>query len=236
MSATVSSQYVSGILLAAPLANGPVALQLLEDKPISEPYIDMTVSMMKDFGVAVSRPSGNKYEIPNTGYTNPAVYEVEADASAATYPLAIAAITGGKVTCDAVGTGSTQGDAAFCFLLEKMGCTVTQDNEKTTVQGPPAGQLVGLGDFDMESMTDAFMTAAVLAAVAKGRTRITGVANQRVKECNRILVMVQELTKCGVQITETPDGLEIQGNGGIVSPKADLGVFALSSVFFFVLV
>jgi pentafunctional AROM polypeptide len=134
MSATISSQYVSGILLAAPLARGPVALQLLEDKPISEPYIDMTVSMMKEFGVAVSKPAGNKYEIPNTGYVNPTVYEVEADASAATYPLAIAAITGGKVTCDAVGSGSTQGDAAFCFLLEKMGCTVTQDKEKTVVQ------------------------------------------------------------------------------------------------------
>jgi 5-enolpyruvylshikimate-3-phosphate synthase len=82
-----------------------------------------------------------------------------------------------------------QGDAAFCHLLAKMGCTVEQTATQTTVQGPPAGTLKGLGDFDMESMTDAFMTAAVLAAVATGTTRILGVANQRVKECNRIQVM-----------------------------------------------
>jgi pentafunctional AROM polypeptide len=83
------------------------------------------------------------------------------------------------------------------------------------VQGPPAGALKGLGDFDMESMTDAFMTAAVLAAVATGTTRILGVANQRVKECNRIQVMQVELTKCGVTCRELDDGIEIEGAGGV---------------------
>ncbi|KAJ1469933.1 RNA 3'-terminal phosphate cyclase/enolpyruvate transferase, partial [Baffinella frigidus] len=158
--------------------------------------------------------------------------------SAATYPLAIAAITGGKITCSAVGKGSVQGDAAFCHLLGKMGCTVTQDDNETTVTGPPAGQLKGLGDIDMETMTDAFMTAAVLAAVATGKpptpeslmgvfeistvlllstcvTRILGVANQRVKECNRIAVMVSELGKCGVKCGELDDGIEIHGCGGV---------------------
>ena len=215
MSATISSQFVSGILLAAPCANGDVTLQLKEDKAISEPYIDMTVGMMKDFGVAVTKPTHNSYLIPNKGYVNPALYDVEADASAATYPLAIAAITGGKVTCEAVGAGSVQGDAAFCHLLAKMGCTVEQNASQTTVQGPPAGTLKGLGDFDMETMTDAFMTAAVLAAVAHGTTRILGVANQRVKECNRIQVMQTELSKCGVKCCELDDGIEIHGAGGV---------------------
>ncbi|EKX49636.1 hypothetical protein GUITHDRAFT_67756, partial [Guillardia theta CCMP2712] len=215
MSAQISSQYVSGILLAAPLAQGDLTLQLEEDKPISEPYVDMTVGMMREFGVQVQKPSSNSYLIPSSGYTNPPVYEVEADASAATYPLAIAAITGGRVTCEAVGAGSVQGDANFCHLLAKMGCKVEQTPSSTTVEGPPAGQLMGLGEIDMESMTDAFMTAAVLAAVAKGKTMIRGVANQRVKECNRILVMVEELGKCGVVCRELSDGIEIEGAGGV---------------------
>ena len=219
MSAQISSQFVSGILLAAPLAQGPISLQLLEDKAISEPYIDMTIGMMKSFGVAVTKPTTNSYNIPNSGYANPRVFEVEADASAATYPLAIAAITGGKITCTAVGAGSVQGDAAFCHLLAKMGCTISQNDSETTVQGPPAGQLKGLGDIDMESMTDAFMTAAVLAAVANGVTRILGVANQRVKECNRIAVMVSELGKCGVKCGELEDGIEIHGCGGVASMR-----------------
>ena len=108
-----------------------------------------------------------------------------------------------------------QGDAAFCHLLAKMGCTVEQNASQTTVQGPPAGTLKGLGDFDMETMTDAFMTAAVLAAVAHGTTRILGVANQRVKECNRIQVMQTELSKCGVKCSELDDGIEIHGAGGV---------------------
>ena len=192
-----------------------MTLQLKEDKAISEPYIKMTVGMMKDFGVAVTQPTHNSYLIPNKGYVNPEVYDVEADASAATYPLAIAAITGGKITCEAVGAGSVQGDAAFCHLLAKMGCTIEQSASQTTVQGPAAGTLKGLGDFDMETMTDAFMTAAVLAAVASGTTRILGVANQRVKECNRIQVMQVELTKCGVTCRELDDGIEIEGAGGV---------------------
>ena len=86
MSAQISSQYVSGVLIAAPLAKGPVALQLLEDKAISEPYIDMTVGMMKQFGVPVTRPAGNRYEIPNCGYTNPGTYEVISPPSFQTTP------------------------------------------------------------------------------------------------------------------------------------------------------
>jgi len=184
--------------------------------PNSDPKLD---DLSPKFSTNDPNPQPlNSNPQPLNPSTQPLI-QVEADASAATYPLAIAAITGGKVTCDAVGTGSTQGDAKFCFLLEKMGCTVTQDESKTTVQGPPPGTLKGLGTFDMESMTDAFMTAAVLAAVAHGKTTITGVANQRVKECNRIEVMRTELTKCGVTISETEDGLEIVGAGGVANLK-----------------
>jgi len=130
------------------------------------------------------------YDVPQSTYKNPKEYIVEADASSATYPLAIAAITGGSVTVQGIGSGSLQGDAQFYKLLEKMGCTVSQNADSTTVNGPPKGTLRAL-NVDMGDMTDAFMTAAVLMAVANGTSQITNIANQRVKESNRIAVMVE---------------------------------------------
>jgi pentafunctional AROM polypeptide len=161
----------------------------------------MTIAMMKMFGIEVVRrkdKDSNKlldiYDIPNGLYHNPAEYNIESDASSATYPLAIAAITGTSCTIQNIGSASLQGDAKFAKeVLERMGCQVVQTSTETTVQGPPIGQLKAVDEIDMEEMTDAFLTATVLAAVANGRTRILGIANQRVKECNRIKAMIDEL-------------------------------------------
>ena len=201
LAASVSSQYVSSILLCAPYAAEPVTLELTGGQVISQPYIDMTIAMMKTFGVEVVRrrdKDSNKlldiYDIPKGLYQNPAEYNIESDASSATYPLAIAAITGTSCTIQNIGSASLQGDAKFAKeVLEKMGCRVAQTSTETTVQGPPTGQLQAVEEIDMEEMTDAFLTATVLAAVAHGRTRILGIANQRVKECNRIKAMIDEL-------------------------------------------
>lgn len=201
LAASVSSQYVSSILLCAPYAAEPVTLELTGGQVISQPYIDMTIAMMKEFGVEVTRrvdaASGKLldiYDIPKATYTNPANYNIESDASSATYPLAIAAITGTSCTIQNIGTSSLQGDARFAKeVLEKMGCQVTQTATETTVQGPPIGQLKAIEEIDMEVMTDAFLTATALAAVANGKTRILGIANQRVKECNRIRAMMDQL-------------------------------------------
>jgi pentafunctional AROM polypeptide len=176
----------------------------------------MTIAMMRTFGVEVAREVDTAtgrlldvYNIPKAVYRNPKDYSIESDASSATYPLAIAAITGSSCTIGNIGSASLQGDARFAKeVLEPMGCTVTQTAAETTVQGPPIGQLKALGLIDMEPMTDAFLTASVLAAVAassstKDRelgdgsrpttTRIVGIANQRVKECNRIRAMIDQL-------------------------------------------
>ncbi len=201
LAASVSSQYVSSILLCAPYAATPVTLELTGGQVISQPYIDMTIAMMKTFGIEVTRksdPATGKlldiYDIPKAVYTNPPNYSIESDASSATYPLAIAAITGTSCTIDNIGTSSLQGDAKFAReVLEKMGCTVTQTETRTTVQGPPIGSLKAIEEVDMEIMTDAFLTATAIAAVASGKTRILGIANQRVKECNRIRAMIDEL-------------------------------------------
>ena len=200
LAASVSSQYVSSVLLCAPYASEPITLELTGGQVISQPYIDMTIAMMKTFGVEVVRRSDASgklldiYDIPTGIYTNPAIYNIESDASSATYPLAIAAITGTSCTIQNIGSASLQGDAKFAKeVLEKMGCQVVQTETETTVQGPPIGQLKAIEEVDMEEMTDAFLTATALAAVAHGKTRILGIANQRVKECNRIRAMIDEL-------------------------------------------
>ncbi|KAK4242177.1 EPSP synthase-domain-containing protein [Achaetomium macrosporum] len=214
LAATVSSQYVSSILMAAPYAHKPVTLRLVGGKPISQPYIDMTIAMMASFGIEVQRSSEdpNTYHIPQGVYKNPADYVVESDASSATYPLAVAAITGTTCTIPNIGSKSLQGDARFAVeVLRPMGCTVEQTDTSTTVTGPPIGTLKAIKHVDMEPMTDAFLTASVLAAVASGTTQITGIANQRVKECNRIAAMKDQLAKFGVQCNELEDGIEVTG-------------------------
>lgn len=213
LSADVSSQYVSAVLLCAPCAPAPVTLELVGGKVISQPYIDMTTAMMASFGVHVERVSEFVYRVPNTGYRAPASYAVESDASSATYPLAVAAITGTTVTIDTIGSASLQGDARFARdVLAPMGCRVEQTATSTTVTGPPVGTLRQLGTIDMEPMTDAFLTAAVLLAVADGgSTRITGIANQRVKECDRLRAIKTELAHFGVHVDEHDDGIEVTG-------------------------
>ncbi|KAI9056099.1 hypothetical protein LZ554_001027 [Drepanopeziza brunnea f. sp. 'monogermtubi'] len=215
LAATVSSQYVSSLLMCAPYAKKPVTLRLVGGKPISQPYIDMTTAMMASFGIQVirSKTEEHTYHIPQGVYKNPAEYVVESDASSATYPLAVAAISGTTCTIPNIGSKSLQGDARFAIeVLRPMGCQVVQTDYSTTVTGPPKGQLVAIEEVDMEPMTDAFLTASVLAAVAKGTTRIRGIANQRVKECNRIKAMKDQLAKFGVECRELDDGIEVDGS------------------------
>ncbi|KAF2202526.1 Pentafunctional AroM protein [Delitschia confertaspora ATCC 74209] len=229
LAATVSSQYVSSLLMAAPYSKKPVTLRLVGGKPISQPYIDMTIAMMGSFGVQVekSQTEENTYHIPSKAYQNPSEYVVESDASSATYPLAIAAITGTTCTVPNIGSASLQGDARFAVeVLRPMGCTVEQTKTSTTVTGPPRGHLKALTNVDMEPMTDAFLTASVLAAVASSNgttitTRIFGIANQRVKECNRIKAMKDELAKFGVVCREFDDGIEVDGRGYQLAPPTE---------------
>ncbi|KAK7204751.1 EPSP synthase-domain-containing protein [Myxozyma melibiosi] len=220
LAATISSQYVSALLMAAPYAETPTTLALVGGKPISQSYIDMTIAMMASFGVHVKKSTTEQYayEIPQGVYSAPPEYVVESDASSATYPLAFSAITGTTCVVPNIGSSSLQGDAKFAVdVLRPMGCEVIQTATSTTVTGPAVGKLRPLKKVDMEPMTDAFLTASVLAAVAHEEgekaipTQIVGIANQRVKECDRIAAMVKELGKFGVFACELPDGIEIHG-------------------------
>lgn len=228
LAATISSQYVSSILMAAPYAKKPVTLKLVGGKPISQLYIELTIAMMKSFGVSVTTSTTelHTYYIPQGTYQNPSEYIIEGDASSATYPLAIAAITGTTCTVPNIGSVSLQGDARFAVdVLRPMGCIVRQTETSTTVTGPKPGALVPLPHIDMEPMTDAFLTASVLAAVAGGKTKITGIANQRVKECNRIAAMRIQLAKFGVQCAELDDGIEILGVAPVNLKTPGKGIF-----------
>jgi len=230
LGATISSQYVSSILMCAPYARTPVTLKLVGGRPVSEPYIDMTVAMMRSFGISVTKSDPVTYYIPNGVYDNPLKYEVESDASSATYPLAVAAITGTTCTIPNIGSESLQGDAQFAVsVLRPMGCHVVQTASSTTVTGPPRGKLQPIAEIDMEPMTDAFLTASVLAAVAQGTnnntTVITGITNQRVKECDRIAAMARELSKFGVLARELQDGIQITGIGLGHLKSPENGVF-----------
>ena len=145
LAAKVSSQYVSSLLMCAPYAKKPVTLKLVGGKPVSQPYINMTIAMMASFGVQVekSKTEEHTYHIPQGVYKNPREYVVESDASSATYPLAIAAMTGTTCTVPNIGSASLQGDSAFAIdVLRPMGCEVHQTASSTTVTGPRNRQII----------------------------------------------------------------------------------------------
>ncbi|CCF56582.1 hypothetical protein KAFR_0B02850 [Kazachstania africana CBS 2517] len=229
LAATVSSQYVSSILMCAPYAEQPVTLSLVGGKPISQLYVEMTIKMMEKFGIKVtmSKTEPYTYLIPKGHYINPSEYVIESDASSATYSLAFAAMTGTTVTVPNIGYESLQGDARFARdVLKPMGCKVEQTATSTTVTGPSKGSLKPLKHVDMEPMTDAFLTACVVAAMAHDDdptsgniTTIEGIANQRVKECNRIEAMASGLAKFGIKTKELPDGIQVYGANSLDALK-----------------
>ena len=211
----ISSQYITSLLLISPFASTPIRLKLNEEKPIvSKSYIDMTIQLMKNqFGIDIDDSQLFSYHIHNSGsYQNPIDIQIEGDASSSSYFLGMAAVHPGlTVTISNIGQNSLQGDSQFCKVLELMGCHVIQTETTTTLTGPQELRAIP-HEIDMNSMTDTFMTLAAVAVFAHGTTQITNIANQRLKECNRIKAMVDELNKCGINAMETDTGLNIQGN------------------------
>jgi 3-phosphoshikimate 1-carboxyvinyltransferase len=199
----VSSQFLSALLMAAPGARETLDIQL-EGILVSEPYIDMTLGVMATFGVQVQTPQQGFYQVQPQSY-KAANYDVEPDASAASYFFALAAITGGDITVEGLSRWSLQGDIHFVEALEKMGCDVRYEENAITVRGKP---LKGI-DIDMNAISDTAQTLAVVAPFADGPTRIHNVKHMRFKETDRVSALVCELRKLGLQIEEADDGLTI---------------------------
>ena len=201
----VSSQYLSGLLMAAPAAAGPLVLEVAGDL-VSKPYVDMTLAVMHAFGLSVHRQGYARFEIPAPQSYRGRRYAVEPDASSASYFLAAAAATGGRVTVEGLGRDSVQGDVRFADLLAAMGCEVEWSADGVTVSGPR--RLRGV-DVDLGSMPDMVLTLAPLALLAEGRTTIRNVANLRVKESDRLAALAAELGRLGAKVRERADGLVI---------------------------
>jgi 3-phosphoshikimate 1-carboxyvinyltransferase len=202
----VSSQFLSGLLLAAPFARGDVVIQI--DGPlVSRPYVEMTLRMMDDWGLPVIR-KWEEAEFHVVGRQNPVgqmIYRVEPDASAASYFFAVAALTGGSVCVRGLGANCLQGDAHFADQLEAMGCNVNREAGRLTVRG---NSLHGI-NVDMNDISDTVMTLAAIACFAEGPTTILNVAHIRHKESDRLAALATELRRIGADVEEFADGLTI---------------------------
>ncbi len=205
-----SSQYISSLLLAAPYTQNPAILRLMQMPP-SRPYVAMTLAVMHDFGITVDCSEDYRYFSIPQGYYSARQYQIEGDASNASYFWAAAAICGGRVVVKNVKVPSLQGDIMFASLLGRMGCVVEQTGRGLAVAG--GGHLQGI-DVDMGDLPDVVPTLAVVAAFAQGRTVLRNIAHLRIKECDRLAVVAENLQKIGVKVEECDDALVIYGMGG----------------------
>lgn len=219
MSGSISSQFVSAILLVAPYAQKKVILEI-EGGLVSTPYVRMTLGVMSDFGISVTGKDYRIFDIPQGRYI-PRTYTIEGDASNASYFWAAAAVTGGEVCVSNIFSNSVQGDIAFLNILEKMGCRVEKGDWGITIFGPE--RLKGVV-VDMNKWPDIVPTLAVVAAQAEGQTVIKNVAHLRVKETDRLQAVAAELKKIGAKVDELPDGLVIRRSepqGGVIETYND---------------
>ena len=213
----VSSQFLTALLQAAPYADKDVEIEIVGDL-ISKPYIGITQSVMASFGVSLVNDNYRRLRVPAGQRYQGREYKVEADASNASYFLAAAAVTGGTVTLENLGSESIQGDIQFLDVLERMGCTVSR-GASITLTGP--ARLKGV-NADMEAIPDTAQTLAVVAAFADGPSHITHLASLRVKETDRVRAIAKELPKLGVRVDEGP-------SDWIITPPAD-GIYAPAEI------
>ncbi len=202
---STSSQYLSSIMMCAPYAKKDVKIGIIGELA-SKPYADITLDVMKNFGVIAKNTDYKKFEMPHGAAYMPRAYKVEGDASNASYFLAAAAITNGRVKVKNLNPDSKQGDINFAGILEKMGCSVKKGKDFIEVIG---GALKSI-DVDMNQMPDIVPTLAVTSMFADSTTTIRNVPNLRVKETDRISALVKELRKIGANAKEMKDGLKIR--------------------------
>lgn len=229
----ISSQFISSILISAPLSKNGVCLSVLPEF-VSKPYVNMTIDIMGKFGVkieefevnkhedcdkTVKSCSINKFQIPSS-YYHGINYQVEGDYSSASYLLAACAICGGEITIGNLFKDSKQGDKYILNILAKMGCKIESNDDSVTIQSN--GELKGV-EVNLFNAPDLILTVAALGCLASGDTLITGVKHGRLKETDRIATSCMELKKLGVKLVEFEDGMLIHGgvNDGIVESHMD---------------
>jgi 3-phosphoshikimate 1-carboxyvinyltransferase len=204
----VSSQFLTALLMAAPLMarEHPVSIDV-EGELISKPYIEITLNLMRRFGVTVEQDGWQSFTVqPGQKYVSPGDIHVEGDASSASYFLAAGAIGGGPVRVEGVGRDSIQGDVRFAEALEQMGATITRGDN--WIEARSNGVLKAI-DADFNHIPDAAMTIAVAALYADGTSTLRNIASWRVKETDRLAAMATELRKLGALVEEGADYITI---------------------------
>lgn len=195
---SVSSQFLTALLMTAPLAPKDTIIRV-KGELVSKPYIDITLNLMKTFGVEIANHHYQQFVVKGgQQYHSPGRYLVEGDASSASYFLAAGAIKGGTVKVTGIGRKSMQGDIRFADVLEKMGATITWGDDFIACT---RGELHAI-DMDMNHIPDAAMTIATTALFAKGTTTLRNIYNWRVKETDRLFAMATELRKVGAEVEE----------------------------------
>lgn len=205
ISGTTSSQYISALLMTAPVCGG-LKIKIVGDL-ISKPYVDLTIDLIEKFGAKVIRNGYKEFEVLPTGYTSPTTYLIEGDATSATYFAAAAAIAG-EVEIYGLSKSSVQGDFKFFSVLEKMGAKVTYLENSVIVK---KDKLHGI-DIDMNAMPDAAMTLVPMALYTDSPVTIRNIASWRVKETDRIQAMVNEMSKLGVCVSSGNDYISIDAS------------------------
>jgi 3-phosphoshikimate 1-carboxyvinyltransferase len=201
----ISSQFLSALLMVAPYAQKPIEITLSTELN-SKPYVEMTLAIMRDFGLEIQRSGYQQFTIHPNHYLPITNYPIESDASAASYFFAAPALCGGTVRVENISRRSKQGDIAFLDVLQKMGCSVSETSHSLLVTRHSS--LTGL-DIDMRDIPDTAQTLAALAPFADSPTRIRGIASARLKETDRVAATCAELTRLGVKVDEHPDGMTI---------------------------
>ena len=199
-----SSQFLSALLMVAPLAEDEVEIVAM---PItSRPYVDLTLAVMNAFGISVELHGDDTFRVAGGQRYRPRSYAIEPDATAATYFFAAAAVTGGRIRVEGLSAASAQSDVRFVEVLERMGCGVERGPSWIAVRGPR--YLHGV-DVDLNALPDSALTLAVVALFARGRTAIRNVANLRLKETDRMAALQTELRKLGAQVETTATDIVI---------------------------
>ena len=217
VSASKSSQFVSGLLMASPYAQAPVTLHPEGRK--EWPYVGITVALMRAFGVEVDQANG-RFTVAPAMYSS-REYEVEPDASGASYFMAAAAVTGGRVRIPGLGSSSPQGDLRFAGVLRDMGCRVEITSDFIEVQGPDRLQGV---EVDMNAFSDTMITLSAIAPFATTPTTIKNVAHTRLQETDRLRAVATELNRLGIRTQTTPSSIRIipgQIQSGVVRTYGD---------------
>jgi 3-phosphoshikimate 1-carboxyvinyltransferase len=217
---SMSSQFISSILMAAPYAQKEVEV-IIPAPPSSASYLDITLSVMEAFGAKVTRTGYERFVVSTADRYKARRYTVEGDYSSASYFFALAAICRGKVTVKNLAPASVQGDRRFLDALEAMGCTVTRGAKSVTVEN--AGELNGI-EFDMATSPDTVQTLCMVAAVAKTPTTITGIGHLKFKESDRISSTAERLRLLGGDVQVSEDSITIRPtplHGGLIDPAND---------------